>query len=440
MLRSTPNNWVSDGRLALTDFNRMWKWACRMRFDRNIAIPTTVEDYVKFKIEIAEALAEEEHIKMTQNGIALKMAAKQKRKLATPFPKTTFSDPNIGVLGQRSIWCRGWRPTPEHMEAPWPSCKELKEEGDERNTSLFGRFLPIPRVPGNETVVYKQKSWNTVETFDEVMPVPRLCGMINIKMYGFTELQIDDNGIPFDDNSLSGNEYLVPDHPHNKKSSTKVESTEYCLEPLLNADNFKSPTTSIAGEKKSFKLNPNAKEYICNQSPKPLFEDFDEFDPEIVHVAHAFTYNHMTGVSQFDRLPNAASKTSRTSPFDNAFGHTRNTFSYSSINYMETTASTIGNTRSSVTDFPLSPKSTFASPAPLASKLRFNPAPVGAERSIKVSIMNPIEDLDEEGEGGVKLGFETWNNISCSTSEDHPGDVIALPLSLAELVVGSEVD
>lgn len=50
----------------------------------------------------------------------------------------------------------------------------MREEGDERHTSQFGRFLALPRNPGNETVTYKQRSVVRQHHFDRVWEVPRL--------------------------------------------------------------------------------------------------------------------------------------------------------------------------------------------------------------------------------------------------------------------------
>ena len=48
----------------------------------------------------------------------------------------------------------------------------MKEEGDERNTSGFGRFPALPRVSGNETVNYKHKRVIKLSPLDTVWPPP----------------------------------------------------------------------------------------------------------------------------------------------------------------------------------------------------------------------------------------------------------------------------
>ena len=76
------------------------------------------------------------------------------------------------VLCQQTIWSPWYFPTDERPQAPWPCPEEMKEEGDERNTSRFGRFPGLPRVPGNETVNWKQKNHLPLLPFDEVWSLP----------------------------------------------------------------------------------------------------------------------------------------------------------------------------------------------------------------------------------------------------------------------------
>ncbi|MCJ1372805.1 hypothetical protein MMC20_004030 [Loxospora ochrophaea] len=96
-----------------------------------------------------------------------------------PFSGKLFKDHRSAVLSQPTIWCH-WS-EPEQLPswlfkqvASWPSKEEMKEEGDERYTSGFCRFLALPRVPGNETVVWKQK--RTIASFplDSVWELPTL--------------------------------------------------------------------------------------------------------------------------------------------------------------------------------------------------------------------------------------------------------------------------
>ena len=63
-------------------------------------------------------------------------------------------------------------PEEERPEAPWPSYEEMKEEGNERNTSQYRRFLALPREPCNDTVNWKQRKAIPMLPFDEVWKLP----------------------------------------------------------------------------------------------------------------------------------------------------------------------------------------------------------------------------------------------------------------------------
>ena len=83
-----------------------------------------------------------------------------------------FFDGRSIVLCQQTMWNPWYSPTDVRPQAPWPCAEEMKEEGDERNTSRFGRFPGLPRVPGNETVNWKQKNYLPPLPFDEVWSLP----------------------------------------------------------------------------------------------------------------------------------------------------------------------------------------------------------------------------------------------------------------------------
>ncbi|KAL9101053.1 MAG: hypothetical protein Q9163_003645 [Psora crenata] len=83
-----------------------------------------------------------------------------------------FGDGRSTVLCIPTMWSPWYTPTETRPQALWPCAEEMKEEGDERNTSKFGRFLGLPRVPGNETVVWKQKNYLPPLPFDEVWRRP----------------------------------------------------------------------------------------------------------------------------------------------------------------------------------------------------------------------------------------------------------------------------
>ncbi|MCJ1297440.1 hypothetical protein MMC08_000226 [Hypocenomyce scalaris] len=88
------------------------------------------------------------------------------------FGGKIFNDNRGAVLAVETIWCVRYQPTEIRPSAPWPSMEEMKEEGDERNTSGYKRFPALPRVPGNETVVWKQKAMIDSYPLDRVWELP----------------------------------------------------------------------------------------------------------------------------------------------------------------------------------------------------------------------------------------------------------------------------
>ncbi len=72
------------------------------------------------------------------------------------------------------VYCRRAM-EPKWTRDSWESKLErmVREEGDERHTSQFGRYLALPRNPGNETVTYKQRSPVKQHHLDRVWEIPR---------------------------------------------------------------------------------------------------------------------------------------------------------------------------------------------------------------------------------------------------------------------------
>lgn len=94
-------------------------------------------------------------------------------------------------------------------EPDWPCAQEFKYEGDDRiKTDLrHGRFLPVPRIPGNDTVTWQQLPFADQWPLDQVH-----CGS-NFKKpdvedvtFGEYEVGLDDGLI--DCNERFGNELL----------------------------------------------------------------------------------------------------------------------------------------------------------------------------------------------------------------------------------------
>ncbi len=90
-------------------------------------------------------------IKQSRNTVAAKIAIK------AVLDGKTFNDNRSTVLSHETIWAPWSSPTVQHPEAFWPDRTEFQYEGDDRAKSDVGRFLPLPRKPGNETVNWKAR-------------------------------------------------------------------------------------------------------------------------------------------------------------------------------------------------------------------------------------------------------------------------------------------
>jgi hypothetical protein len=90
-------------------------------------------------------------IKQSRNTVAAKIAIKPL------LDGKTFTDNRSAVLCHETIWAPWSFPTDKHPEAHWPDRTEFQYEGDDRAKSDVGRFLPLPRKPGNETVNWKAR-------------------------------------------------------------------------------------------------------------------------------------------------------------------------------------------------------------------------------------------------------------------------------------------
>ena len=183
----------------------------RMRFDRSPAIPHSLESYIKHVAEMTQEQAEYEARKLAAAKLDHQIAKRLKQKPTTLFDSQELGDPQCGVLGEKTIWADRWQGEPGHPLVRWPDPQEFKEEGDERHTSSFRRFMPLLRLPGNETVNWKHRPRLRQYPFDEVMPVPRLCPVVIPGLYGF-HMELDANGLPYDDDNTPGGSIAIAFH------------------------------------------------------------------------------------------------------------------------------------------------------------------------------------------------------------------------------------
>lgn len=143
----------------------------RVRFDRSPFVPQGFEGYIEHLATQAEWSARAERRRIAQFESENSRGVGPNHPWIIPFEGKSFRDNRSAVLAMPTIWSIWYEPPPNRPEAPWPTLEEFREEGDERHTSGFGRFLPLPRVPGNETVVWKQKAFLEPYALDRVNPV-----------------------------------------------------------------------------------------------------------------------------------------------------------------------------------------------------------------------------------------------------------------------------
>ena len=139
----------------------------RVRFDRSPFVPQDRPGYFEHLASQAEVSAKKEKKRLEQ----LEAERGAHHSWIIPFNGQSFLDNRSAVLAIPSMWSMWYEPPQSRPEASWPTLDEFREEGDERHTSGFGRFLPLPRVPGNETVVWKQKAFLEPYILDQVNPV-----------------------------------------------------------------------------------------------------------------------------------------------------------------------------------------------------------------------------------------------------------------------------
>ena len=132
-------------------------------------VPSNYGEHIQHRAVTAEAAIQDETRK-----INIKKA--EKERLPVPIKPAmmgkVFNDNRGLVTSMETIWSPSWKPTTTHPQARWPTQAEMKEEGDERYTSGFDRFLPLPRVPGNETVGHKMRTLLVPYQMDVVRELP----------------------------------------------------------------------------------------------------------------------------------------------------------------------------------------------------------------------------------------------------------------------------
>ena len=134
-------------------------------------VPDTYDAYLGHLASFEAWKAKRAAFLVKQKELEMTLKRKGQPKVESIFANRKFTDGMSAVLCLETIWSTWYEPTTARPQAPWPGHDEMDEEGNQRNASVngdFGRFPPLPRVPGNDTVAWKQKALLMPTDFDEV--------------------------------------------------------------------------------------------------------------------------------------------------------------------------------------------------------------------------------------------------------------------------------
>ena len=138
---------------------------------RSPVVPTTFSEWLIHRAEMTEINAKDLGRKLANTKAEVELGQFRER-VSAAFGGKAFNDGRSGVTSRETVWAPWSRPTMKRPQASWPCYQEMKEEGDERNTSGFGRFPALPRIAANETVNYKHRNVIDATDLDRVWPLP----------------------------------------------------------------------------------------------------------------------------------------------------------------------------------------------------------------------------------------------------------------------------
>ena len=134
-------------------------------------VPDTYDAYLGHLASFEAWKAKRVAFLVEQKELEMTLKRKGQPKVESIFANRKFTDGMSAVLCLESKWSTWYEPTTARPQAPWPGHDEMDEEGNQRNASVngdFGRFLPLPRAPANDTMNWKQRAQVMPTDFDEV--------------------------------------------------------------------------------------------------------------------------------------------------------------------------------------------------------------------------------------------------------------------------------
>lgn len=131
-------------------------------------VPRTFSEYLGHRAAVEAAKAKRAAFLEEQMNLNKIRKTKGQPRIESKFESRNFRDSRSTVLCLPTIWSQWYVPPADQPQAPWPSNEEMDEEGNQRNSSRFGRCLALPRVPANDTVAWKRRVQPISSDFDEI--------------------------------------------------------------------------------------------------------------------------------------------------------------------------------------------------------------------------------------------------------------------------------
>ena len=174
---TNSRTWISNLLVEKERWQRVEDSLGRMNLLRSPVVPKSMKDWLAHQRERTDAKRKRGQRKLEDMNPSVRdprlPPPSRPVKIGPAFRGRAFEHKNYSsVLVFPSVWARMYEPPAERPEPLWPCMEEMKEEGDERNTSGFRRFPALPRVPGNHTVQYKVKAIQPFLPFDTIWELP----------------------------------------------------------------------------------------------------------------------------------------------------------------------------------------------------------------------------------------------------------------------------
>ena len=159
---SQSKTWKSNDAKERDQFNRVKNLVYHLAPDSPFP-PQTWKEWLHHRA----GMQEEQRDDLMKN-IELKNA---KKSVDSRIPFTSafglgseylLNDNRSTVLSLPSIWSTTYTPAYDRPDAQWPERAEMQHEGEDRaggdgGKTHFGRFLPLPRAPGNGTIKWDKR-------------------------------------------------------------------------------------------------------------------------------------------------------------------------------------------------------------------------------------------------------------------------------------------